>query len=97
MDGLVNEDAVALMIDRATQPLRDEIRRLNDELNLYKQSGLDALRTRALSFHAEPYVTTVPTETDEDGSPRLVQTGTGPNTYALYRYTPDGWKSVALS
>lgn len=86
-----------MMIDRATQPLRDEIRRLNDELNLYKQSGLDALRTRALAFHNVPYVTTQPTETDENGSPRLVRTGTGPNTYEVQFYTPDGWLGAPLT
>ena len=84
-------------VAQAIARLESEVSRLNDELNMYKQSGLDALRTRNLSFHNEPYVTDVPTEEDEDGSPRLVRTGTGPNTYALYRRTPDGWKSVALS
>lgn len=98
MDGdAVNEEEIALLIDRAMSPLQAEVTRLNDELNLYKQSGLDALRTRALAYHNVPYVTDQPTETDEFGSPRVVQTGTGPNTYEAQWYTPDGWLGAALS
>lgn len=93
----MNEEQVATAIERAVQPLRDELRRVTDELNLYKQSGLDALRTRALAYHNVPYVTEQPTEEDEYGSPRVVQTGTGPNTYEVQFYTPDGWIGAALT
>ena len=90
-------EEVQRLIEAGTAPLLAEIARLRNDLNLYRTNGLDALRTRSLAFHNVPYVTTVPTASDKPGSPRLVQTATGPNTYAIYFYTPDGWQSVALS
>ena len=68
---------------------------LEETLNLYRQHGLDALRTRALSYHPVAYTTAAPTERGAQGEPRLVATGGARYIY----FNIDGgttWERAAL-
>lgn len=63
------------MADPTVHDLMKRIVTLEETLNLYRQHGLDALRTRSLSYHPVPYATAAPTEKGAQGEPRLVETG----------------------
>jgi len=69
---------------------------LEEQLNLYRQRGLDIMRTRNISFHPVPYADAVPTEKGAQGEPRLVETGGARYIY----FNIDGgttWEGVVLS
>ena len=91
----MNEDDVRRMIDAATEDLREQVRMLTEQLNLYRQNGLDQLRTRNLNYHAVGVSSAIPSEKGRQGEPRLV-TGS-PNLIAFNVDGETTWESVALA